>query len=402
MDLTNLKSWYQKGLIGDRSPVLTEGTRGWLPLADAFPDANWRTKRGAGAAKPAAGRGPGRVAAAPSEPRGNGGGGLRLVLIVAVLAILAVGGAVAYFTLRAPEADSKVLKWASFDRRVDDSELGLSVVLPNDWHILREGCPLVSPFKAPKLLFGHSRGTTFAYLVAGPGGKAVVSVDQYLDAIATARKATAPGLRELGRSDGQVGNLPSRTAVTTADGSSGPQRSTVTAWKDGWIYFALVASGPGTSPTPEVDSLLAGISNQGLLAARLREAISKVTQEVPHLTADSAEMLMLQSDAHTLDPPEAFRRAFSALNQNLPRLDRAETNDLRALMSTIFTSLQWRERSMLESYQEDVRARKPTTASQDSDISRIVKAAVLRLPVSRRMRLQQIYDHAIRVGLQQG
>ena len=130
--------------------------------------------------------------------------------------------------------------------------------------------------------------------------------------------------------------------------------------------------------------------------------MSRVTEEVPHLSPTSAEMLMALSDAHTLDAPEAFRRSFSLLSQSLPRLSRAEASEFASLTSAIYASVPWKQRAKLEAYFRRVRAREATAPAEDAEMARVVKDAVLGLTPARRARLQAIYDKAIRIGLGRG
>lgn len=407
LDLESLKSWYRQGLIGDASPVLREGTRGWTPLGKLFPGVDWRG--GARPPAPAQRRPPRpakpKAAAARETGQAPSRRGLYMVLGFGALAIVAV--ALALTTLRTPrlEGDAKVLEWASGERRIADDGIGFVLELPDGWHVLRKGSPLVSPPKEARLAVAHSRVRALGYLLVDTAPRGVATVDEYLDQVAAARRKQIPSSRELSRTDLRIGSLPGRKAMGTFESSGDRFQETLAAWKDGWIYFALSAWAPAddaVAASGEIDALLRAITNQGVLAARLQDAVSRVTAEVPHLSATSADALMASSEAHSLDPPEAFRRSFLLLSQNLPRLSRAQANEVSSLTSAIYASVPRRQRASLEAYFRRVRAREATAPAEDAEMARVVRDAVLALTPARRARLQAIYDAAIRRGLGRG
>jgi hypothetical protein len=318
-----------------------------------------------------------------------------------------VAAALALTTLRTPRpgGDAKVLEWASRERRIADDDIGFVLDLPEGWYALTKGNPLVKPPREARLSVGHTRVRALAYLLVDSAPRGVVTVDEHLGQIAIARRKQIPSLKELSRTDVRVGSLLGRKAMSTWESGGARFQDTLAVWKDGWIFFALAAWAPAedaVTAAAELDALLRGIANQGLLATRLREAVSRVTEEVPHLTPTSAETLMALSDAHTLDAPEAFRRSFSLLSQSLPRLSRAEVGEFGSLTSAIYASVPWKQRTKLEAYFRRVRGREATSPSEDAEMARVVKDAVLGLKPARRARLQAIYDKAIRIGLGRG
>jgi hypothetical protein len=407
LDLESLKSWYRQGLIGDASPVLREGARGWTPLGQMFPGVDWR----GGGRAPAAPRGgpPRRARPKATAPRETAAAPAkrRLYLLVGLAALAVVGAAIALTTLRPrrSEGDAKVIEWASHERRIADDDIGFAIDLPEGWRALTKGNPLVQPPREARLTVGHTRVRALGYLLVDTAPRGVVTADEYLDLIAASRRRQIVSLKELSRTDVRVGALPGRKAMSTWESGAAKYQDTLWVWRDGWIFFALAAWAPAedaAAAAREMDALVRGIVNQGALAARTQEAVSRVTEEVPHLTPASAETLMALSEAHTLDAPEAFRRSFSLMSQSLPQLSRAEASEFASLTAAIYASVPWKQRAKLEAYFRRVRGRESTSPAEDAEMAQAVKSAVLGLKPARRARLQAIYDKAIRIGLGRG
>ena len=172
-----------------------------------------------------------------------------------------------------------------------------------------------------------------------------------------------------------------------------------TVWKDGWTYYALVVWGPAEHAAAAAEDLRAGITMQGHPAARLKEAIASVTADVPLLTPAAAEMLMGQSQAQSLDPVEAFRRTYLLAGRGLSALSAAEQREMGALSSELYARVPGGERARLGPYLDRVRSGRETDPALDQQMSRVVKAAVLKLPAARRQRLQALFEKAIAVAV---
>jgi hypothetical protein len=110
-------------------------------------------------------------------------------------------------------------------------------------------------------------------------------------------------------------------------------------------------------------------------------------------------MLMGSSEAKVLEPDQAFRRSIEALSKALPTFSKQDSQELGQITTATYAALPPKERALLAAYVARVRDRQPTTAAQDKEASRIMKAAVLRLPPARRARLQQYYEQAVKTAV---
>jgi hypothetical protein len=222
--------------------------------------------------------------------------------------------------------------------------------------------------------------------------------DQYLNRVVNSRSKTTPSLKEESRSDVVVGELSARKSVASWDDTGIRQHDTSVVWRDGWVYFGLAAWAPaeGAARPQMLDRLAEGVRTQGVFAARLQSAVQVVTRDVPQLTAPAAEMLMSQSEAKVLEPDQAFRRSLDALSRAIPTFSKAETADLSQITSATYGALPWKDRGRLAAYVDRVRNRESTTPGEDKEMGQLMKAAVMQLPPMRRLRLQALYEKAIR------
>jgi hypothetical protein len=170
-------------------------------------------------------------------------------------------------------------------------------------------------------------------------------------------------------------------------------------WKDGWTYYALYVWAPAEHAGVAAEELRRGITLRGQMAARLQKAIDTVTAEVPLLTPKAAEMLMGQSQAQVLDPVEAFRRTYLLAGRGLSALTSGEQQEIATLSSDLYARVPSADRARLGPYLDRVRAGSATDPAQDAQMSRVVKAAVLKLPAARRQRLQALFEKAIGVAV---
>jgi len=321
-------------------------------------------------------------------------------VVLSVLPILGGGYAFARYThsLETP-ARRELREWTSADRHVAVDTLGVSVQVPRGWVLLKSGNPLVQAPPEARAFFGHPRGPGFGYLLAESSPVGVSSVEQYLDRAWAARQRQAPGLKQVGRSDLHVGRQPAKRLAGSWDDPEGRYQETITAWRDGWVYFALV-TWLQESPRGEreVDNLLQGINTQGEFATRLQTAVVNATVELPQLTPDAAELLMSSSEAKVLEPDQAFRRSLEALSKALPALSKQDSQELGQITTATYAALTPKDRARLANYVARVRDRQLTSSAEDREASRLMKAAILKLPPARRERLQSFYTQAIRAA----
>jgi hypothetical protein len=287
------------------------------------------------------------------------------------------------------------------ERRFTDETLGVTLDVPPGWVILKPGNPLFAAPEDAKVACAQARVGAFAYFVSESAPKGIGSLDAYLDRILANRRKAVPSLRDLGRSDITVGRLSGRQAMSTWEEGGQRFRDATAAWRDGWVYFAVVSWLPEAAPAravEEVDRLVSGFSTMGALADRLQQSVQAVVQEVPQLTPAAAEILMGQSAAQVLEPDQAFRRSLDALARALPAWSVAEAQEMSQLFTATYKEVPPKERPRLADYIERVRAGQLTTTEEDKEMAQLMKGAVQRLAPTRQVRLQAFYEKAIRAS----
>jgi hypothetical protein len=313
-----------------------------------------------------------------------------------------LGGAYGAFHFGfAPEtaAQREVRGWAAEESKFEDPTLGVTLDPPPGWIILKKDCPLVKVPPGTRVAFAQPRLEGFAYLQSETSPPGIASLDQYMNRFINARTKTTSSLKEEARSDVTVGQLNGRKSVATWTDEYGVrQHDTSVVWRDGWVYFGLAAWVPaeGAARPQALDRLAEGVRTQGVFAARLQSAVQVVVRDVPQLTAPAAEMLMAQSEAKVLEPDQAFRRSLDALSRAIPTMSKAETADLSQITTATYGSLPWKDRGRLAAYVDRVRNRESTSPGEDKEMGQLMKTAVMQLPPMRRLRLQALYEKAIR------
>ena len=324
-------------------------------------------------------------------------GALGLVLSLVPVAA-GVYGAVRFGRAPVSEAVQQLGTWASPENRFSDDTVGLTLNPPEGWVVLKPGNPLVAAPDDSRATFAQPRLGGFGYLVAESAPQGVATADQYLTYLLTQRRKKRPTLEEKERANAIVGSLAGRRLVATWRDGDVVERDVTVAAQDGWMSFALVAWMPeaAASRPGGLDALAGALSARGLLAARLRDAVQAVVQEVPHLSPPVAELLMSQSVARVLEPDQAFRRSVAALAHVLPSLSPAETRELSNLSTATYAGLPWAQRRRLADYIERVRRGDTTDPAEDKEMASLMKAAEMRLGGEQRLRLQAYYERAIR------
>jgi hypothetical protein len=108
---------------------------------------------------------------------------------------------------------------------------------------------------------------------------------------------------------------------------------------------------------------------------------------------------MGRSAAGVLEPAEVFRRSWDLASRGLHALSRSESRELSSLTQAVYARVPGRERTRLGAYVARVREREATSVALDQEMCGIMKAAVDKLPVLQRERLQVLFDKAIAAGL---
>jgi len=407
----DLRSWYESGLLTGDSQVQAAGSRDWTSLAKAVDIGQWR--------KPAAARGvsvpvKGKARAGTTPARRDGPPPastaprphvppLPLLRYAAfALAVLTVGGALLWtsawwYPLLFGSAEVRRVRAATTsERRYADDTLGLKMELPRGWSILRQDHGFFTPLASTRLALAEPSAGAFGMLAVETPARGYASLDVFLDRVLEERRRAEPLLNPLRREDAPGG---ARRFVGTRRSIDSTIESVITVWKDGWVYYALLVWGPAEHASEAAEELRQGITMQGHMAARLKQAVDSVTAEVPLLTPAAAEMLMGQSQAQALEPAEAFRRTYLLAGRALPRLSAAEQREMGALSTDLYARVPAGDRARLGPYLDRVRAGQETAPALDQQMSRVVKAAVLKLPAARRQRLQALFEKAIGVAV---
>jgi hypothetical protein len=395
--------------------VQKAGSRDWTSLGKAVDISQWRKPapaRGvsvpAGNRKGAGGRVPRRTTAPPEAVAPRTGPRahvppLPLLRYAAYgFAVLLVGGALLWssawwypWIFGTPE-QRRVRAATTAERAYADATLGLKLDLPRAWSILR---PDHGFFTAPanaRVPLAEPAAGAFGFLAVDTPARGYASLDAYLDRVLEERRRAEPSLNPLRREDAPGG---ARRLVGTRRSADVTFEEVATVWKDGWTYYALVVWGPAETATRAAEDLRQGITLQGHMAARLRQAIDTVTAEVPLLTPAAAELLMGQSQAQALDPTEAFRRTYLLAGRGLPALSAAEQREVGALSTELYGRVPAGDRARLGPYLDRVRGGRATDPATDQQMSRVVKSAVLKMPAARRQRLQALFEKAIGVAV---
>jgi hypothetical protein len=373
-----LRDWFDKGLIHGDSPVQEPGSPQWKRL-DQVLDSARKRKGGEEAA--------GGLSQINLERK-------HYVLIGTFVGVLALVAAVGYWMpeikglLGQSEDSQSIRAQASAELRFTDDAMGVNLVLPTGWMLLKPEQDLVPKPPEAQAALGHEGDGVLAYL----------TLDDFLERVVLARRRVNPSVRPGAPADTTVGGERGRRAEASWEFNKARFRERVVVVKRGWTYAGLVAWAPEAKASglaTTADALLAAVAFKGPMTTRLPEAVQRAALEVPILTPESAELLMGQSAAMVLEPADAFRRAYESVGRGMPALSRDEIQELGALSTALYNTLPGRERQQLGSYIERVRDRQPTSAAEDMAVSQLAKRAVLKLPAPRRARLQQIYAKAI-------
>jgi hypothetical protein len=406
----DLRSWYESGLLAGDTPAQTAGSRDWTTLARAVDISQWR--------KPAAARGvsvpvkgqsrpvvparredaiPARSGPRPHVPP------LTLARYAAfALAALTVAGALLWtsawwYPLVFGTVEVRRVRAATTsERRYTDDTLGLKMELPRRWSILRPDHGFFTPIASARLSLADPSAGAFGFFAVETPSRGYATLDVFLDRVFEERRRAEPLLQPLRKEDAPGG---ARRLVATRRSGDTTFEEVATVWKDGWTYYALVVWGPADHAGQAAEDLRQGITLQGHMAAALRQAIDTVTAEVPLLTPAAAEMLMGQSQALALEPAEAFRRTYLLAGRGLAALSAAEQKEMGALSTDLYARVPVGDRARLGPYLDRVRAGGATEPALDQQMSKVVKAAVLKLPAARRQRLQALFEKAIGVAV---
>jgi hypothetical protein len=317
----------------------------------------------------------------------------------AALTLLALGGG-GYVIGRfgyAPETSEQreVREAITSNPRFSDPSLGVNLELPPGWFVLKPDSEVMAAPADARVTFAHPRQRAFGYLLTASAPPGIATLDAWLNRVLGERLKAHAGLKEDGRTEVAVGRLTGKRATAAFGTGDGAHRESATVWRDGWVYYALVAWAPVSAGATDLEALTTGVVTTGALAQNLQQAIQKVTLEVPALTPAAAELLMARSEAKVLEPDQAFRRSFEAVASALPTWKGGEAQEMGRLLSACYRTLTGRDRTRLAAYVEKVQKHQHTTPEEDREILQLMKTAVLRLTGPQRERLQALYQKAV-------
>jgi hypothetical protein len=389
LERKELREWFDKGLIHAESRVQEPGSTEWKRLDQIL-----------GAA---------RKQRAGGEDAGGGREPITLerkhfMLIGVVVGVLALVAGVGYFMpeikslLGMTEDSQSIRAQASPERRFSEDAQGVVLDVPAGWLLLKPEQDLVPRPPEAQAALGHEADGALGYLTVESPSRGYVTLDDFLAKVVAARRRTNPSVHPSAPVDVPVNGEPGRRAEATWEAGKARFRESVLVTKRGWTYAGLVAWVPeakGEGLGRASEALLSAVKFNGPMANRLPEAVRRVSEEVPILTPQAAELLMGQSAPLVLEPSDAFRRAFEAVGRGMPALSRTEIQELGTLSTALYNTLPGRDRQRLGTYIERARDRQTTTAAEDEAVARLARTAVLKLPPARRARLQQIYAKAI-------
>lgn len=378
LDSDMVRSWYDQGLIHDRTPMRAPGSKNWKRMDEVVEMRGWKQS--------------GRVsveddgdvaeAAGPAGPQ-------RWRSYVASVLLFAAGGGAAYL-------------WFFPDRWTP-------AIAPVPWREIA----LAALVLALSLVRGWSAGRVFTRVVMLLAAFALFPLAGLLIAQGVRGLPLLVLLAAWVVASGFFAFL--GAAVPTANAVL--YLVTILLGAAGIFYFGYVP--PGTAPPVVVQAAppptapprtlpVAPASSPVAIAAAaspapnagLAVAVRAVTQEVPLLTPHAAELLMSRSAAQVLEPPEAFRRAYGLVGRGLYALSGPESKEMGELHTAIYASLPAAQRDRLGDYIDRARSRYATTPEEDRQMSQLMKSAVLSLPAERRARLQSLFEKAMTVGLE--
>jgi len=373
LDSDMVRSWYDQGLIHDRTPMRAPGSKNWKRMDEVVEMRGWKQS--------------GRVSVEDDgdvdEVAGPAGPQQWRSYVASVLLFAAAGGA-AYL-------------WFFPDRWTP-------VLAPAPWREIALGALVL----ALSLVRGWSLGRIFTRVVMLVAAFALFPLAGLLIAQGERGLPLLVLLSAWILASGFFAFL--GTVVATANAVL--YLVTILLGAAGIFYFGYVPPGsappvvqaapPSTAPPhtlpavpPSAPPAAANASPNASIALAVRAA----TQEVPLLTPHAAELLMSRSAAQVLEPPEAFRRAYGLVGRGLYALSPSESKEMGELHTAIYASLPAAQRDRLGDYIDRARSRYATTPEEDRQMSQLMKSAVLGLHAERRARLQSLFEKALTAGL---
>jgi hypothetical protein len=335
----------------------------------------------------------------------SGSGLSRLQAAGSILILLAGAAGVGRFGLvEESEEQKRVRDFVASERSLTDNELGFTLDAREPWRLLRADQTAVTVPAEARAVLARPRHGGFAYLLAVNAPRGVVTVDDYLDRVLLERAKQQSGIGG-GRHDVTVGDIQGRGVTSYVDARGVRVRDVTAAWRNGWIYYALVTWLPDDgSPGPrrDLEALHSSFRFTQTMARLIEQSVDALSREVPLLSRASAETLVRATTAQSLAPEQAFRRGLQLAAAGLPALPAAESQEIGAIADAAYASLSARDRTRLAAYLERVRGEQLTLPQEDREMAELMKRALLQLNAPRLARIQELYGKAIAAGASRG
>src|SRR5262249_50818161 len=168
-------------------------------------------------------------------------GALAMVLVGwagSVAASIAFAGAVDLATLKV------IREWSSPQRTFEDAEAGITVKVPAQWGLLKDGNPLAYEDKALFTLANTEVGTVAHVGRDMRRHSSADNIQFFLDGIAKAKADKLPTFAAGGRNDATVGGVVARRMKATWKDKQGAMSASFTAWQDGPFFYYLSVRAP--------------------------------------------------------------------------------------------------------------------------------------------------------------
>ena len=405
VDLATLRSWHEEGRVTPDTWVWPDGSPEWLTLMDVLagagqetpgPEAPLRFKEEpkqarAASPRPAARRGPARVASPPRPPLG--------LILAAGVALVAASGVLAYLWLAPKDrVGDRMREDALPERRFAEERFGLKLDLPDGWVLLK---PASALFVAPQARARFAQPSVSAlgafWIDALPPG--VMTLDVFIDRVVDLRRALFSDYREVGRVEVTLGGRPARRLQASWVEDGAEQRVTIVATRDAWAYVALMTWGParaGTRLQEDLDLLGRGLQLSGSLEAKVTQAADVFQAEVPELSRASLELILRDRLGNGGSAEEAADASVRAVSQGIAALSREEARELQQIYAQVYDPMPEADRQRLAAWLRELRAgRKAAAPDEAQALRQMLKDALVALPDEARQRLQALNEKAI-------
>jgi hypothetical protein len=134
---------------------------------------------------------------------------------------------------------------------------------------------------------------------------------------------------------------------------------------------------------------------------QMQEAVQKASAQLPHLSAETIQLVMSGNVWSVPDPAEVFSRAYAAAKRGAPSLPRPEAEELKTIETALLAGLRSSERERAREY-DRVRLQRATLPTEDREMAGLVARGARALPAPSRERLQALLGKAVAAGLAAG